>query len=121
MKHISGLERYGTIMGWKKGYKEGWDEKWTVGRKIGLSHGRIEGYDEGHEKGRRDGQISLILRVFKRRWGTLAQRLETRLSKLSIEQLDEWGDTILEFRDSTALQQWLDKTKAENLNAKAEI
>ena len=95
-------------MGWKKGYKEGWDEKWKVGRKIGLSHGREEGYQEGHEKGRRDGQISLVLRFLKRRWGTLAPKLEIRLSRLSLTQLENLGEMLWDLKNAMDLQQWLD-------------
>ena len=63
----------------------------------------------GAERGRQEGQTALIVRSFKRRWGSLSPELEDRLSKLSLDQLEEWGDTILEFRDPSDLQRWLDE------------
>ena len=94
-------------IGQPKGLEAGRDEGVMAGWLDGLDPGREQGLRKGIRQGTRDGQISLILRVLKRRWGTIAPQLEARLSKLSLTQLEKWGDTILELPDPSALQQWL--------------
>ena len=94
-----------------KGLEAGRDEGVMDGWLDGLDPGRKQGHRKGIRQGSRDGQISLILRVLKHRWGTLAPQLEARLSKLSLTQLESWGDMILELPDPSALQQWLGKNR----------
>jgi predicted transposase YdaD len=80
-----------------------------IGIEQGLEQGRQEGRQEGIQKGLQAGQISLIVRMLKRRWGTLAPELEIRLSSLSVAQLESLGETLLDFRDPSDLQRWLDE------------
>ncbi len=54
------------------------------------------------------GQTSLIIRMLKRRWGALDPELEVRLSRLSLAQLESLGETLMDFRDPSDLQRWLD-------------
>ncbi len=65
-----------------------------------------KGMERGMEKGRQ-GQASLIVRMLKRRLGTLDPELEMRLLKLSLSQLESLGERVLDFRDVFALQRWL--------------
>ena len=65
-----------------------------------------KGMERGMEKGRQ-GQASLIVRMLKRRLGTLDPELEMRLLKLSLSQLESFGERILDFGDVSALQRWL--------------
>ncbi len=54
------------------------------------------------------GQTSLIIRMLKRRWGAMDPELEVRLSRLSLAQLESLGETLMDFRDPSDLQRWLD-------------
>ena len=80
-----------------------------VGLEKGLEQGRQEGRQEGIQKGRQEGQTNLIVRMLKRRWGMLAPELEIRLSSLSLAQLENLGEMLLDFRDPSDLQRWLDE------------
>ena len=65
-----------------------------------------KGMERGMEKGRQ-GQASLIVRMLKRRLGTLDPELEMRLLKLSLSQLESLGERVLDFDDVSVLQRWL--------------
>ena len=103
MPFITSFERIGIEKGRQEGRLEGRQE----GLERGLDKGRQEGLEKGMEKGRQ-GQASLIVRLLRRRWGTLAPELEIRLSRLSLPQLEMLGESILDFDDPSALQRWLD-------------
>ena len=78
-----------------------------IGIKKGIERGMEKGMEKGIEKGRQEGQASLIVRMLKRRLGTLDPELEMRLLKLSLSQLESFGERILDFGDVSALQRWL--------------
>ena len=102
MPFITSFERVGLEKGLEQGRQEG--------RQEGIQKGRQEGRQEGIQKGRQEGQTNLIVRMLKRRWGTLDPELEIRLSSLSLAQLESLGETFLEFRAPSDLQRWLDDT-----------
>ena len=53
-------------------------------------------------------QISLIMRLLRRKIGTIETEIETRISQLSIEQLENLGDAVLDFITTQDLNTWLD-------------
>ena len=76
--------------------------------RIGIEKGLKKGRQEGRSEGRQEGQTTLIVRMLKRRWGTLAPELETRVSRLSLAQLENLGEMLWDFQTPKDLQQWLD-------------
>ena len=70
--------------------------------RIGIKRGMERGMERG-----RQGQASLIVRMLKRRLGTLDPELEMRLLKLSLSQLESLGERVLDFDDVSVLQRWL--------------
>jgi predicted transposase YdaD len=64
---------------------------------------------EGEEKGER----SLILRLLTRRVGELPQQWRDRVNSLSLEQLENLGEAVLDFQGITDLETWWD-TSEEN-------
>ena len=72
-----------------------------------MERGMERGMEKGVEKGRQEGQASLIVRMLKRRLGTLDPELEMRLLKLSLSQLESLGERVLDFDDVSVLQRWL--------------
>ena len=79
-----------------------------VGLEKGLEQGLEQGLERGRQEGRQEGQTNLIVRMLKRRWGALAPELETRVSKLSLAQLEKLGEIVWDFQNPRDLQQWLD-------------
>ena len=66
---------------------------------------------EGEQKGRQEGALgeaqSLILRLLTRRIGTISPNIETQIFALSVPQLEELGEALLDFSSSTDFEEWL--------------
>ncbi|MBD2181257.1 DUF4351 domain-containing protein [Planktothrix sp. FACHB-1355] len=58
-------------------------------------------YQDILEKGRRRGAISMVLRLLHRRIGALTPELQARIQTLSIAQLEELGEALLDFSQPT--------------------
>ena len=54
---------------------------------------------------------SLILRLLNRRVGELPQEIRQRVENLSLEQLENLGEALLDFNSMTDLQAWLEEVK----------
>jgi hypothetical protein len=52
--------------------------------------------EQGIERGRQEGEITLLRRLLARRFGSLPESIETRLTSASIEQLENWEERILD-------------------------
>ncbi len=55
---------------------------------------------------------ALVLRLLNRRCGELSQTLKSRLTGLSIGELEQLSEALLEFRNLDDLEVWLNKTQA---------
>lgn len=64
-------------------------------------------YREIKEEGREEGQRSLILRQLTRRVGELSQEVRSQVEALSLEQLEDLGEALLDFTSLDDLQNWL--------------
>ncbi len=71
-----------------EGAKKGHDE----GRKKGHDEGRKKGLDEGLKKGRGE----MLLRQLRRKFGEVSANAAERVSAAGIDQLDEWGERVLD-------------------------
>ena len=82
-----------------------------IGREEGLMQGLEEGLQKGRQEGRQEGlragQVALLLRQLRRRWGQMDSELEVRLQKMSVVQLEALGEAMLDFHEPTDLQRWL--------------
>jgi predicted transposase YdaD len=63
---------------------------------------------EGREEGREAEARSLVFRLLTRRVGELSQEVRSRIETLSLEQLENLGEALLDFNSMTDLQTWLD-------------
>ena len=66
--------------------------------------------EEGREEGREEGlqrERSLILRLLTRRVGELPQDVRQRVETLSLEELENLGEALLDFTSIADLQSWL--------------
>jgi predicted transposase/invertase (TIGR01784 family) len=78
------------------------------GREQGLEQGREQGLEQGREQGREAEARSLIFRQLTKRVGELPQQLRQRLESLSLEQLENLGEALLDFISMADLQAWLE-------------
>jgi predicted transposase YdaD len=62
---------------------------------------------EFFREGRLDGEKELVLRQLTRRVGTLDESLVQRVRGLSLEELEQLGEALLDFSDVSDLQGWL--------------
>jgi predicted transposase YdaD len=65
---------------------------------------------EGRQEGRQEGETALILRQLTRRLGTVAMppEVQDRIRGLSIAQLEDLAEALLDFSQPTDLMNWLE-------------
>ncbi|HBY80807.1 MAG TPA: transposase, partial [Cyanobacteria bacterium UBA11148] len=66
-----------------------------------------QGIQQGLQQGLQAGQLALIMRQLERRLGTFEPDLQTRINELSIDQLENLSEAILEFTTVQDLMTWL--------------
>ena len=66
-----------------------------------------QGIKQGLQQGLQQGQAILVLRQLKRRLGEVETEDETRITGLSVEQLEALGEALLDFSNRDDLQEWL--------------
>ncbi len=93
--------------------QEGVMEIVTSWMEQGLQRGRQEGRQEGLQQGRQEGRqqeaVSLILRQLTRRLGAIDSSLQERIQRLSVAQLEDLGEALLDFESAADLAPWLDR------------
>lgn len=72
-----------------------------------LQEGRQVGLQEGLQEGRAEEGRSLVLRQLNRRVGTIAPELKTKIEALTIAQLEDLGEALLDFSSVMDLEAWL--------------
>jgi predicted transposase YdaD len=55
-------------------------------------------YQEIKEEGRQEGAVNLLLHLLNRRIGGIAAELSAKLSSLSLENLENLGEALLDFQ-----------------------
>ena len=68
-----------------------------------------QGLQQGRQQGRQEESRSLILKLLKRRLGTLPSEITTEVERLSVEQLEALGEALLDFTQVNELVNWLDQ------------
>jgi hypothetical protein len=58
-------------------------------------------------KGLMQGKEELVVRLIRRRFGSVSDSTTAHLDKLSAEQLDELGEALFDFSSPSDLEQWL--------------
>ncbi len=66
-------------------------------------------YQDIKAEGRKEEAISLVLRLLKKRIGEIRPEDESRITGLSVEQLEALGEALLDFSSSDDLRMWLAK------------
>ncbi len=65
--------------------------------------------EEGREEGREEGEKSLVLRQLARRVGELPQEVRQQVESLSLEQLENLGEALLDFTSMADLDAWFNQ------------
>ncbi|MDD1470127.1 DUF4351 domain-containing protein, partial [Dolichospermum sp. ST_sed4] len=66
-----------------------------------------EAKQEGRQEGREQGERNLLLRLLSKRFGKLTNSYTKNINTLTIVQLEDLGEALLDFVDITDLEQWL--------------
>ena len=66
-----------------------------------------EGLQKGHQEGRQEGELLLVLRLLTRRFGLLSDQRTEQIRQLSVPQLEDLGEALLDFESMTDLEQYL--------------
>ena len=67
--------------------------------------------EQGLQQGLQQGEVVLILRQLNRRFGSIAPELEAQIRSLAISQLENLGEALLDFSDTSDLVTWLSEHK----------
>ncbi|MEG4912534.1 MULTISPECIES: Rpn family recombination-promoting nuclease/putative transposase [unclassified Microcoleus] len=63
--------------------------------------------EKGRQEGIKEGQIALIVRLLERRVGAVTPEVQSLIGELSIDQLENLGEALLNFNDISDLTAWL--------------
>jgi predicted transposase YdaD len=66
-----------------------------------------EGRQEGREEGRHEGQVEMALRLLRRRCGPLPKRLDSKVGALTIPELEDLAEAVLDFSSLADFEGWL--------------
>jgi predicted transposase YdaD len=73
----------------------------------GEARGEAKGEARGRQEGRQNEAKTLLVRMLSKRFGKLTDRQEIQISELSIEELENLGEALLDFATVTDLDNWL--------------
>ncbi|MDJ0747662.1 MAG: DUF4351 domain-containing protein, partial [Xenococcaceae cyanobacterium MO_167.B27] len=62
---------------------------------------------QGKAEGIKEGEVSLVLRLLKKRIGQIKAEDESQITNLSVEQLEALGEALLDFSSRDDLIAWL--------------
>lgn len=66
-----------------------------------------EGRQRGRQEGEQAGEVRLILRLLARRIGEVLPDVQAQIQSLSLVQLEDLGEALLDFKDPVDLLDWL--------------
>jgi predicted transposase YdaD len=76
---------------------------------LGITLRETRVYREIKEEEREKGEKSLVLRQLLRRVGELPQQVRQQFESLSLEQLENLGEALLDFTSMSDLDDWLNQ------------
>ncbi|MBI3651791.1 MAG: DUF4351 domain-containing protein [Acidobacteria bacterium] len=102
MELTTSWKEEGIQIGIQKGLKEGLKE--------GIQKGMVLGEQRGVEKGLKQATLTTTLRLLNHRLKPISPRLQKRIEKLSLAQLEELSVALLDFSSIKDLTAWLNRT-----------
>ena len=64
-------------------------------------------YQEAKQEGRQEGEAQLVVRLLSKRLGKISDRRIQVINRLTLEQLDNLGEALLDFGELADLDNWL--------------
>ncbi|BAZ04824.1 Rpn family recombination-promoting nuclease/putative transposase [Calothrix sp. NIES-3974] len=83
-----------------------------VEQMLGITLKETRVYREIKEEGRSQGEKSLVLRQLTKKLGELPQEVRSQVESLSLEQLENLGEALLDFSSMADFDAWLAALKA---------
>ncbi|MFM6203020.1 MAG: Rpn family recombination-promoting nuclease/putative transposase, partial [Dolichospermum sp.] len=74
---------------------------------IGMQQGLQQGLQQGIQRGKQEGEVTLILRLLSKKFGEVPSQLKMQIEKLSLEQLEDLTEVLLDFASLDNLVSWL--------------
>jgi predicted transposase/invertase (TIGR01784 family) len=90
----------------KRLFREGMMRESVIYQEI-LEEGEQRGEQRGRQEGRQEGERSLVLRLLTRKLGELPPEMREQVETLSLEELENLGEALLDFTSLLDLQGWL--------------
>ncbi|MFN4196358.1 MAG: DUF2887 domain-containing protein, partial [Thermosynechococcus sp.] len=69
-----------------------------------------EGRQEGLQQGLQQGEAAVVLRLLRRRFGSVPNDLEERIRQLSADQIEALAEALLDFTDLGEVVSWLERS-----------
>jgi len=83
---------------------------------------RTECLEEGLQEGLQKQAIAMVIRLLTRRLGELSEERVGQIRQLSVPQLEELAESLLDFRQISDLEAWLkDAEKSNDLKPQVDI
>ena len=79
----------------------------TNAERFGLQRGLEQGLEQGLLEGKQQGEANLVIRLLNRRIGSVRSDLKSQIRQLSVEQLEDLGEALLDFSSEQDLISWL--------------
>jgi predicted transposase YdaD len=67
----------------------------------------LEGENRGEQRGKTEGERSLVLRQMSRRIGEVSPERRSQIQSLSLTQIEELGEALLDFSSPIDLDNWM--------------
>ena len=64
--------------------------------------------EKGMKKGLKEGKRDLLLRMLRKRLGSVQSEAEARIAGLSVDQVEQLAEALLDFSAPSDLTAWLD-------------
>ena len=61
-------------------------------------------------EGKAEGEVNLVLRQLNRRLGQISSSFISQIRALSVAQLEDLGEALLDFQTDEDLKQWFNKS-----------
>jgi predicted transposase/invertase (TIGR01784 family) len=74
----------------------------------GVEQGLVRGLEQGLEQGRREEAANLVIRLLSKRFGKLEENQAIQISTLTLNQLEQLSEALLDFKGFADLDCWLE-------------
>jgi predicted transposase YdaD len=79
---------------------------------LGIELQQTRVYRDAIAEGEARGEARMIMRLLNRQLGSIPDRVSTQIGQLTVPQLDDLGEALLDFTEMTDLVTWLDANRS---------